>query len=113
MGSAPYSERSPDRGSVVPEPGLISVPRLRTKIWWRRRELNPRPKSTNQPRLHAYPGEGFLLCDAVQARFALPSPHEIFSVNNARSPLSTMPAMAFIQLSRCLPANVVALGREG
>ena len=23
--------------------------------WWRRRELNPRPKSTNQPRLHAYP----------------------------------------------------------
>ncbi len=21
--------------------------------WWRRRELNPRPKSTNQPRLHA------------------------------------------------------------
>jgi len=22
--------------------------------WWRRRELNPRPKSTNQPRLHAY-----------------------------------------------------------
>jgi len=25
-------------------------------IWWRRRELNPRPKSTHQPRLHAYPG---------------------------------------------------------
>jgi len=25
-------------------------------IWWRRRELNPRPKSTNQPRLHAYSG---------------------------------------------------------
>ncbi len=24
-------------------------------IWWRRRELNPRPKSTCQPRLHAYP----------------------------------------------------------
>jgi hypothetical protein len=24
--------------------------------WWRRRELNPRPKSTNQPRLHAYSG---------------------------------------------------------
>ena len=23
--------------------------------WWRRRELNPRPKSTYQPRLHAYP----------------------------------------------------------
>ncbi len=23
--------------------------------WWRRRELNPRPKSTCQPRLHAYP----------------------------------------------------------
>jgi len=21
--------------------------------WWRRRELNPRPKQTNQPRLHA------------------------------------------------------------
>ena len=28
----------------------------RNSIWWRRRELNPRPKSTNQPRLHAYPG---------------------------------------------------------
>ena len=27
----------------------------RNSIWWRRRELNPRPKSTNQPRLHAYP----------------------------------------------------------
>jgi hypothetical protein len=24
--------------------------------WWRRRELNPRPKSTYQPRLHAYSG---------------------------------------------------------
>jgi hypothetical protein len=24
--------------------------------WWRRRELNPRPKQTYQPRLHAYPG---------------------------------------------------------
>jgi len=24
--------------------------------WWRRRELNPRPKSTCQPRLHAYSG---------------------------------------------------------
>jgi hypothetical protein len=23
--------------------------------WWRRRELNPRPKQTYQPRLHAYP----------------------------------------------------------
>jgi len=26
----------------------------RNSVWWRRRELNPRPKSTNQPRLHAY-----------------------------------------------------------
>jgi len=26
----------------------------RCSEWWRRRELNPRPKSTNQPRLHAY-----------------------------------------------------------
>ena len=26
----------------------------RCSRWWRRRELNPRPKSTNQPRLHAY-----------------------------------------------------------
>jgi site-specific DNA recombinase len=25
----------------------------RSSIWWRRRELNPRPKSTYQPRLHA------------------------------------------------------------
>ena len=25
----------------------------RNSIWWRRRELNPRPKSTFQPRLHA------------------------------------------------------------
>ena len=23
------------------------------KTWWRRRELNPRPKQMNQPRLHA------------------------------------------------------------
>jgi len=28
---------------------------LQSSEWWRRRELNPRPKSTNQPRLHAYP----------------------------------------------------------
>ncbi len=28
----------------------------RNSIWWRRRELNPRPKSTCQPRLHAYSG---------------------------------------------------------
>ena len=27
----------------------------RNSIWWRRRELNPRPKQTYQPRLHAYP----------------------------------------------------------
>jgi hypothetical protein len=25
----------------------------RNSIWWRRRELNPRPWQTNQPRLHA------------------------------------------------------------
>jgi len=25
---------------------------MRNKIWWRRRELNPRPWQTNQPRLH-------------------------------------------------------------
>jgi len=25
-----------------------------SSIWWRRGELNPRPKPTNQPRLHAY-----------------------------------------------------------
>jgi hypothetical protein len=28
---------------------------VRSSEWWRRRELNPRPRSTNQPRLHAYP----------------------------------------------------------
>ena len=28
----------------------------RNSIWWRRRELNPRPKPTCQPRLHAYFG---------------------------------------------------------
>ena len=27
--------------------------RRNAKKWWRRRELNPRPKQTNQPRLHA------------------------------------------------------------
>jgi len=26
----------------------------RCSRWWRRRELNPRPKQTYQPRLHAY-----------------------------------------------------------
>jgi hypothetical protein len=26
----------------------------RCSRWWRRRELNPRPKQANQPRLHAY-----------------------------------------------------------
>ena len=25
----------------------------RNSVWWRRRELNPRPWQTNQPRLHA------------------------------------------------------------
>jgi len=27
----------------------------RCSRWWRRRELNPRPKQTYQPQLHAYP----------------------------------------------------------
>ena len=84
----------------------------RCSRWWRRRELNPRPKQTNQPRLHAYSKQGFLLCDDAWTRFALPSPHDIFSANGARSPPSTMPAMSFSRRSRCPAVNVVALGRE-
>ena len=79
---------------------------------WRRRELNPRPRQTNQPRLHAYSGKFFLLCDGVRTRIARPSPHGIFSASNARSPPPAMPAMAFVRRSRCPPANVAALGRE-
>jgi len=32
---------------------LAASDSARNSRWWRRRELNPRPKQTNQPRLHA------------------------------------------------------------
>ena len=53
--------------------------------------------------------EGFLLCDGAWTRIALPSPHEKISVNNARSPPLTMPAVAFLHRSRCPVVNVEAL----
>ena len=83
--------------------------KVTNKIWWRRRELNPRPKPTYQPRLHAYSGQGFLLCDTVRTQVALPSPHDKISADSARSPPSTMPAVAFLHRSRCPVVNVVAL----
>jgi hypothetical protein len=54
-------------------------------------------------------GEDFLPCDYAPARFALPSPHEIFSTSRARSPRLIQPAVASVPRSRCPGADVEAL----
>ena len=55
----------------------------------------------------------FLLCDDDRTRVALPSPHGIRSACCARSPLHALPAIAFVQRSRCPPANVAAVRPRG
>ncbi len=66
----------------------LFVAGLEDKKWWRRRELNPRPKqtcreaSTCLSELKIVDRE-----DNGSARVPLPSPHERVSARHARSPL--------------------------